>query len=173
MKPSHEPAADDFSALVQRAMSSPDAPPAWVRSAIDLWPQPGTGAQLLATAKAALRLLQASLSFDSWAAPALANGMRGATSDTRHLLFSAEGRDIDLRIVAAADGYALAGQVLGPDDSGEVELSGTALASRTAALDPLGEFRLDGVASGTYRLTLRLGSDAIELPPIDIGPRAP
>ena len=87
------------------------------------------------------------------------------------------GRDIDLRISPAADQFALTGQILGPDESGQVELAtqtgdGIELAdARVAALDALGEFRLDGVRGGTYRLTLRLGGDEIVLPPIEVGGR--
>ena len=48
----------------------------------------------------ARRLVQAVLSFDSWAQPVLAAGVRSGATDTRHLLFNAQGRDVDLRIRA-------------------------------------------------------------------------
>ena len=100
-------------------------------------------------------------------------------SDTRHLLFSAKGRDIDLRISPAAEAFALSGQILGPDDTGVVELvtqsdgAPDSGAARVAPVDALGEFRLDGVRGGTYRLTLRMGGDEIVLPAIDVGARRP
>ena len=176
MKPVESLSDDEFVHLVHRAIALPDAPTSLVRAAIDLWPaaQPAT---LTRVAQAALRLVTAVLSFDSWAQPPLALGMRSGASDTRHLLFSAMGRDIDLRISPAADHFALTGQILGPDESGLVELAtqsgddADGTAARVASLDELGEFRLDGVRGGTYRLTLRMGGDEIVLPPIIVGER--
>ena len=179
MKPVHSLSDDEFVHLVQRALALPDAPQRLVRAAIELWPAARPSA-LKSMADSALRLVAAALSFDSWSRPATALGMRAGASDTRHLLFSAMGRDIDLRITPAADHYALTGQILGPDDAGRVELALQADAgsappdgadARVAALDSLGEFRLDGVRGGTYRLTLRLGGDEIVLPPIEVGAR--
>ena len=182
MKPVHSLSDDEFVHLVQRALALPDAPQRLVRAAIGLWPAARPSA-LKSMADSALRLVAAALSFDSWSRPATALGMRAGASDTRHLLFSAMGRDIDLRITPAADHYALTGQILGPDDAGRVELAlqpdaGSAPpdvlgapGARIAALDALGEFRLDGVRGGTYRVTLRLGGDEIVLPPIEVGAR--
>lgn len=175
MKPVDPLSDDEFVHLVRQAVALPDAPASLVRAATDLWPiqQHST---LKSTAQAGLRLVAAVLSFDSWAQPPAALGMRAAVSSTRHLLFSAQGRDIDLRISPVADQFALAGQILGPDEAGMVELQtqpSVAGSSRSephvAALDALGEFRLDGVCGGTYRMTLRVGSDEIVLPPIDVG----
>ena len=104
-------------------------------------------------------------------------GMRSVASDTRHLLFSAQGRDIDLRISPAADQFALTGQILGPDEAGVIELAARAhdgqkaSGARIVPLDALGEFRLDGVPGGTYQMTLRMGGDEIVLPPIEVGCR--
>ena len=179
MKPVHSLSDDEFVHLVQRAVALPDAPQPLVRAAIELWPAARPSA-LKGMADSALRLVAAALSFDSWSRPATALGMRAGASDTRHLLFSAMGRDIDLRITPAADHYALTGQILGPDDAGRVELALQADAgsappdgadARVAALDSLGEFRLDGVRRGTYRVTLHLGGDEIVLPPIEVGAR--
>lgn len=176
MKPVETLSDDEFAHLVQRAVALPDAPPSLVRAAIDAWPgaQPAT---LHSVAAAALRLVSAVLRFDSWAQPAVALGMRAASSDTRHLLFSAMGRDIDLRISPTADRFALTGQILGPDESGVVELAldggehPGAPDARIVSLDELGEFRLDGVHGGTYRLTLRVGGDEIVLPALVVGER--
>lgn len=184
MKPIDDLSDDEFAHLAQRAARLPDAPAALVRAALDLWPQsrlasapaPVPWATLAAPAQAALRAVAAVLSFDSWARPALAAGMRSGETDTRHLLFTARGRDIDLRISPSAGGFALSGQVLGPDETGTVELAaarepGRAArpAARQAALDELGGFRLDGLEQGTVWLTLRMGGDEIVLPPIDLG----
>jgi hypothetical protein len=176
MKPIHRLSDDEFVHLVQRAVALPDAPSALVRAAIDLWPAAQTS-PLKDLAHAALRLVTAVLSFDSWASPGVAVGMRAVASDTRHLLFSAMGRDIDLRISPITDHFALTGQVLGPDETGVIELAsqsedGNKLAdARVTELDALGEFRLDFVRGGTYRLTLRVGGDEIVLPPIEVGGR--
>jgi hypothetical protein len=168
---------DELAQLVRRAIALSDAPPAVRRAAIKLWPaaQP---ASWRATAQTVIRHVTAALSFDSWAAAPMALSVRGMSSDTRHLLFSAMGRDVDVRISPAADHYALAGQVLGPDESGLVELvdhaadmSGGTPGAHVATLDALGEFRLDGVRPGSYVLTLRLGGNVIVLPPIDVGER--
>jgi hypothetical protein len=161
---------DEFAHLVQCASALPDAPAHCVRSAIGLWRAP-TLVPASAVATAALRLIKAVLSFDSWAQPALAAGVRSAGSDTRHLLFNAQGRDVDLRIAPSAGAFVLSGQILGPDETGVLELADCAAATvtRSASLDDLGEFRIDGIGRGTYHLTLRVGDDQIDLPAIEIG----
>jgi hypothetical protein len=89
------------------------------------------------------------------------------------------GRDIDLRIGPAAEAFALSGQIFGPDDTGVVELitqsdgAPDSGAARVAPVGVFGDFRLDGVPDGTYRLTLRMGGDAIVLPAIHVGARRP
>jgi hypothetical protein len=171
MKPDDHLTDEDLASLLPRAAAMPDAPDTWIRAAEELSARGETPGGVL---RAATRLLAASLRFDSWAGAPLAFGMRALLSDTRHLLFSAMGRDIDLRITPAEAHFALAGQILGPDESGRVELTpqaGQGEGRRTAAIDELGEFRLDDVHSGTYRLTLRMGSDEIVLPPIEVGER--
>jgi hypothetical protein len=177
MKPVDTLSDDEFVHLVQRAVALPDAPPELVQAAVGLWAQ-RTATPLADAARAGLRLVSAVLRSDSWARPPVAFGLRGAADDTRHLLFSAQGRDIDLRISRAADLFALTGQILGPDETGLIELSapsGSApglFEARSAPLDAMGEFRLEGVHGGTYRLTLRMGGDEIVLPTIEVGERA-
>ncbi len=188
MKPIDSLTDDEFTELVQRAAGLPDAPPAMLQSAIDLWPkaQPTSNGSVT---EAVGQIIRAVLSFDSWARPAVAFGMRSAGSDTRQLLFSASGRDVDLRIAPVADTFTLTGQVLGPDESGTLELVAdfpspgpeeelaegysegdkTLIGSRFTSLDELGEFRLADIRAGTYRLTLRMGSDEIVLSPIVVG----
>ena len=176
MKPVPPFGEDEFEDQLRRAVAMPDAPESWVRRAVHgfamrpaIDPDPAV--------RGLLNRIAAVLSFDSWASPALALGVRAVPSDTRHLLFSSQGRDIDLRITPAPQGYAVAGQILGPDETGVVELSPDADATdasasvRCAPLDELGEFRLEGVNRGTYRLTLRVGRDEIALPPIAVGER--
>jgi hypothetical protein len=178
MKPVETLSDDEFVRRVQQAVALPEAPASVVQAAIDLWPHRHQ-VTIKEVAVATVRLVSAVLSFDSWARPAVALGMRGAATDTRHLLFSAKGRDVDLRITPASDRYALSGQILGPDETGLVELSThgadgmKAPGARVVSLDDFGEFRLDDVNVGTYRLTVRVGSDEIVLPPIEVGARSP
>ena len=176
MKPIKTLSEDEFAALVQHAARLPDVPPALTRAAIGLWSSAHAMPRSV-LARTVLKRVAAVLSFDSLASPGLAVGMRAAQSDTRHLLFSAMGRDIDLRITSADDRFVVAGQILGPDESGVGELSaqsddgpGPRRAS-VMMLDTLGEFRIDDVSRGTYVLTLRVGDDEIVLPPIDLGER--
>jgi len=168
-----DPSDEAFSRLVARAVRElPEAPEALQRSAIGLFPAAGALGALKALAVAVATQVQAVLTFDSWAAPALAAGMRSGRSATRHLLFSAQGRDIDLRIAPEAGAFALAGQILGPDETGHVELADAAATDappRVVVLDALGEFRIEGVPRGAYRLTLYLGGESIVLPPLEMG----
>jgi hypothetical protein len=132
-------------------------------------------------AQEAIRQIAAVLSFDSWSTASVAQGMRSVRSPTRHLLFSAEGRDIDLRISPAAEAFGLAGQILGPDEGGTVSIDRADLADladgaegvtaepRVATLDALGAFRIDGLSAGAYRLTLHVGNEQIVLPPVQVG----
>ncbi len=128
-----------------------------------------------------LHKVVAALRFDSASVAPAASGLRGAwggamaTADVRHLLFSAKGRDIDLRVSPGDGGCSLSGQVLGPDEGGRVELAGHLRAgspppppTRHAGIDLLGEFHVDDIVPGTYVLTLFVGRDPIVLPPIDI-----
>lgn len=170
---------DEFSDLVRGAVALPDAPPALVRSAVDLW-RAAHPSLLTAAAGNVLQRIRAVLTFDSWSVAPTALGLRSmpAQSQTRHMLFSAQGRDIDLRIVSAADSYVLAGQILGPDETGLIELAvdthnpRAVQTIRTMPLDALGAFRMESVNAGTYWMTLKLRNDAVELPPIDVGGRA-
>jgi hypothetical protein len=68
----------------------------------------------------------------------------------------------------------VAGQILGPDDVGSIELAvqhGEDRAAHVTHLDAMGEFRIDGLRGGTYVLTLRMGSDEIVLPAVEVGER--
>jgi hypothetical protein len=176
MNPTSMLTDDELAELVQVSAALPDAPPALVRAAVGFW-QAREPSLLTQAAEAIVNRIKAVLTFDSWSTTPMALGLRSAPTEGRHLLFSAQGRDIDLRIVSAADSYVLAGQILGPDDVGSIALSvdtGSGLKSesaQTATLDELGGFRLANVRAGTYWMTLKLGSDAVELPPIQVGVR--
>jgi hypothetical protein len=176
---------DELHRQLQRSVQAlPDAPLHLQRAAIGLWPAAGLSRApgLVAMAQAVLTQISAVLSFDSWAVPAVAAGMRSLRSPTRHLLYSAQGRDIDLRIspngTSATAGFVLAGQILGPDETGSVQLTalqdgkvGPAItpATHLTQLDEMGEFRIEDLAPGSYALTLQVGGDAIVLPPLHVG----
>lgn len=169
MKPIEERPEDEFNRLlIQLASTRSEPRPARV-DRFSHWPLGQGLRQVLQRVVAALR-------FDSRGTQAQQAGLRGNLTDTRHLLFSAKGRDIDLRVVSAGSGFELSGQVLGPDEGGRVALAAHLRASsrpppptRHASIDPLGEFHLDDIDEGTYVLTLLLGSDEIVLPPIEMG----
>ena len=176
MKPVEHLSDDELAGQVQRAVQAlPDAPPSWQRAAVDLWRTASSAADVptvAQTAKALARLVMATLAFDSWAVSGPALGMRSSRNPTRHLLYSAQGRDIDLRITPAAEHFTLSGQILGPDETGRIELAparAPAAASHSGGLDALGEFRLDGVAAGRYVLTLHVGAESIVVEAVDVG----
>lgn len=162
---------DDFARQVRRAVRElPDAPVAWREAAVALWPM--APSPLRAAAGALLAVVQAALRFDSWATPGLAHGMRGGRGGTRHLIYSAQGHDIDLRIAPAAEHFTLSGQVLGPELSAPPELApleADAGSARPLALDEFGEFRLEGVAAGRYTLTLHLPAGPVVVQPLEVG----
>lgn len=158
----------ELSRLAAVAARMPDAPRAWIEGAAALWTRTAR-ADAPPTAKLARRIA-AIVRFDNWAVSPLALGVRSLRGTARHLLYSAEGRDIDVRITPAADRFLLAGQVLGPDEAGHVELAAAGAAGRRVVqLDALGEFHVDAVDAGTYELVLRMGPDEIVLPPIVVG----
>ena len=165
---------DTFERTVARSLRElPDVPGALERAAIALFPSATRPASASVPIRTVWRQVAAALSFDSWAAPGFAHGMRSAKSTTRHLLFAAEGRDIDLRITSPRQAtYELTGQVLGPDEEGEAHLErvGTDTGTmRRCTLDSLAEFRIEGLEAGLYQLTLQMGDQRIALPPIELG----
>lgn len=171
MKPVEQLTDDEFAHLVHRAVQAlPDAPLAWQQAAIGLWP--ASGGRVGEVVKALGAVIAAVLTFDSWATPGLSLGMRSLRSPTRHLLYSAEGRDIDLRITQADEAYAISGQILGPDEAGRVELTAVGAGSEaghSGALDAMGEFRIAAVPAGRYVLTLHLGERPIVVQSLDVG----
>lgn len=174
MKPLQNLSDDEFSHRLRQALVAlPDAPAAWQAAATKLWPTASSAQTLKALVQGVLNHLTAILTFDSWAMPALAHGMRSVCSPTRHLLFSSDGRDIDLRISPDREAFTLTGQILGPDEAGTVEFSpsGDSCGSSVASLDALGEFRISGLGAGTYVMTLHVGKDHIVIPGVEVGER--
>ncbi len=176
MKPIESLNDDELASLVRAAAALPDAPVALVTSAIGLW-QEAHPVAATARGESLIDKIRAVLTFDSWSASPTALGLRSMPSQTRHMMFSAQGRDIDLRILSSAESFVLAGQILGPDETGLIELavdtsSGSpAQKLRTTTLDELGGFHLENVRAGTYWMTLTFAGASIELPPIDVGER--
>lgn len=113
-----------------------------------------------------IQRLVALLKFDSAQAPA-AVGIRSVQSDVRQVLYSAEGYDIDLRVMPTGDTWSVAGQLLGPSAQGQAMLQGPATVYTD--LNELSEFSLDGVPAGQYTLTLHLEDVDIDIDSLDIG----
>jgi anti-sigma factor RsiW len=114
-----------------------------------------------------LRHLLAALRFDSGQMqPAL--GVRAAAAASRQLLFSADVYDLDLRVVATGELWAVSGQVLGPGEGGHVELRGRTGTIETA-MSVVREFVLPPVPAGAYTLILHLPEVVVEIPELPVG----
>ncbi len=165
-----DPGADEFAHLVRRLSRRDTAAAA---------PPPAGPGALLGAARSLLGRAAAVLRFDSASPAGRDTGTRSRGGAVRHLLFSAKGRDIDLRVSPSGARFALSGQVLGPDEAGRVALAphvrgeGTGPRLVAAELDDLGGFHVDALRPGTYVVTLTLGDDEVALPPIDVGPATP
>jgi hypothetical protein len=146
-----------------------DAPEAVIQRAIHVFAARAT-APAAQPAPGLLQRLVATLTFDSAGLAPLAAGLRAESAPTRQLLFSADGRDVDLRIATTDDGrrYVVSGQVLGPDEAGVAVLSAVD-GELTVAWNELSEFHFDAVGPGTCQLTLRAGAWEILLPPLHLG----
>jgi anti-sigma factor RsiW len=110
--------------------------------------------------------LIAVLRFDSAQQP-LAFGMRTGQAGPRQLVFSAEGRHVDLRVMPVGDTWVLAGQVLGAGAGGEAKLQGPYGTARTE-LNAQCEFTMPGVKTGTYTLTLGLPDIDLEITDLSV-----
>lgn len=157
---------------LMRADESADAPPEVIARAVRLF-RPG----LAPERRPSLReRIIAALTFDSGQMP-LAFGVRGAPPEARQMLFTANDYKLDVRITPRAQGWQVAGQVLGTTAqtalSGEVLLQGAHGSSAQAALSALGEFALPPVAPGRYALVARVATDdasvEIEIPELVLG----
>lgn len=113
-----------------------------------------------------LRRMVAALTFDS--ASSLALGMRSGAGQSRQMLFTADGIDLDVRVMTNGDEVSVSGQVLGPDASGSAVLSNSAI-SVTVLLNEQGEFVLPALSVGRYILTLHYGDTEIVVPELVLG----
>lgn len=146
---------------LMRTDTSEDAPPAVIARARRLF-QPRA-----VSVPTGRRRIAALLQFDSLQRP-LALGVRSAQPATRQLLLKAESFDLDVRITPTRAAWQVAGQVLGLEASGQVELQGDT-ATVQADLNDLGEFSLPPVPSGSYNLLLHLADLDVDLPTLYIG----
>jgi hypothetical protein len=153
---------------LHRSRGLRDAPDAAIERVIDVFKPRAKAAP--ASLPSMLQRVWASLRYDSAVDLMLSQGVRSTAAASRQLLYSAEGRDIDLRIVpmdgrAAPDGgpWVIFGQVLGPDLEGVVELRQDDKVRRVP-LDEMLEFRFDDVPGGSMRLALHLKGLLIDLP---------
>lgn len=166
MSPRFPPSDDeDLLAAGRRALRELSDAPEWMILRAE-----ALGAPKVTPAPSLRRRVQALLSVDSWAGAVPA--LRGAAG-SRQMLFSAAEHDLDLRLLPQEAGWALEGQVLGPDEAVQVCLTrpdGQALPPQP--LDELGGFRIEHLAAGRYTLELQFADSVVELPPLDIGDAA-
>jgi hypothetical protein len=149
MKDSSHP---DEAEIVRRLTESrvlQDAPEDLVAKAIALWDQ-------RPRRRVAPRLLAAILSFDTFA-PNLALPSTRAHEEARQLLYSIEGRDVDLRIrrssALATGAWAIVGQVLGPEQAGRISVRCGAFEAQVP-WTANGEFHLEPVPAGECTISL-------------------
>lgn len=145
---------------LMRSDTADDAPAQVVDLAVDLF-------RTRRAPVAVRRRLLAALRYDSWRTLPQA-GMRGGTRSERQLLFNAEGFDVDVRITRSGEVWTIAGQVLGPEQGGQVMLLG-ASGTLQSALTELSEFKLSLVPPDTYRLIVQLSSVQIEIVGLEVG----
>ena len=183
MNPLPEPSDDELADRLMQSRRLEDAPRALVERALGIWSVGSAPAQPGGTTASgvpapgwvgvgtALVRRVAALISDSGFAPAPAWGLRSAGgAAVRQILLQAEGRDIDLRVSPAADGasgWVLGGQLLGPDERGEVQV-GVDTLNLSVQINELGEFRCGPLPAGRWLVVLRLDALTIELPPIEV-----
>ena len=144
--------------LTMKSDTSKDAPRDLLQSAISIFSP---------ARRAPLRHIIAILTFDSrLAGPAY--GIRSLRSTSRQLLYSAQGTDLDLRIIVQNDECLVAGQVIRADCvDGRVEISGDA-GSATASLNEVCEFTLPAIPLGNYSLSVKMPDVQIEIPELEL-----
>jgi hypothetical protein len=163
-----EPPDDTLANALRASRRLEDAPEALIQRAIHLYTV--QAAPVTAASPGLLQRLVAAVSFDSAAASALALGLRSSAAQTRQLLYTAEGRDVDLRVAASVDGrvFVISGQVLGPDEAGVAVLV-SAGQELSATWNELSEFSFAPIGPGPCALTLRAAGWVLELPPLVVG----
>jgi hypothetical protein len=172
-RPTSDPASDsasdpdgDLTRALRRSRVLEDAPEPVIQRVIDSF-QARARVAAAPTAGGPLQRFMAVLGFDSAGATPQLAGLRSVGSTSRQMLFTAEGRDVDLRITPAPGGWQIGGQILGPDETGRVELQGDGYRA-VAVWNDLAEFRFDAVPAGSYLLVLRSADWELVLPEIRI-----
>ncbi|HSE32584.1 MAG TPA: hypothetical protein VLA93_13510 [Pyrinomonadaceae bacterium] len=115
-----------------------------------------------------VRRIIAALSFDSGLNLAPAFGVRSGDAQSRQLIYSAAGFDIDLRVVPEGDRYIISGQLLGEDCAGTTITIESEEQSASADLSELCEFSLPPVMPGTYVVTIRTSDVEVQIPEFDV-----
>jgi hypothetical protein len=122
------------------------------------------------------RMVQAVLELDSWAPGSALAGVRNAAPNQRQLLFRLEQHDVELSVrrsaAAAPQSFALTGQVVGPEEAGEVELQCGEFRARVA-WSAHGEFQLEQVPGGECVLRLRAQTWETTLPAFTLSAARP
>jgi hypothetical protein len=165
------PGSPEDAALEQALASSRamvNAPESTILRAVSLFqarvPAPA------AEARPSLRSIATKI-FDSLSVAPLALGLRSDRQSSRQLLFSADGRDIDLRITGippeGAVRFTVAGQVFGPDAAGQAELKAVGYHAKQAWTE-WSEFRFADVPPGPCTLLLTGADWQIELPAFEL-----
>ncbi len=95
-------------------------------------------------------------------------GVRSAQAVERQLLLNAEDYHLDLRITRSGNMWMVAGQVLGPDGTGHVELRSDTNTVETD-LNDQAEFVLPAVPANRYTLTVRLPDVEMTFAPLELG----
>ena len=164
-RPPDQPA--DIEQTLRASRRLEEAPEALIQRAIGLWQPraaPAGGEDGL------LQRWRATLRLDSAATGNVALGLRSSgVASTRQMLFSAEGRDIDLRLEPLPDHHwRISGQVLGPDSTGQAELRCGDTPAQRVAWNELAEFEFAPVAGGVCTLMLCSDGWQIDLPPFEL-----
>lgn len=146
-----------LAAALARSRVLVDAPEALIQRTIDLFP----------ARRPAVRRLAAVLRFDSLTLAPQAAGVRSGGDGTRQVLFSAEGRDVDLRIAPDGSRWRITGQVLGPDAQGRTRLESESLRLEVD-WNELSEFGFEPVPPGNIVLTLHGEGWEMVLPALKI-----
>ena len=115
-----------------------------------------------------VRRIIAALSFDSGLNLAPAFGVRSGDAQSRQLIYSAAGFDIDLRVVPEGDRYIISGQLLGEDCAGTTITIESEEQSASADVSELCEFSLPPVMPGTYVVTIRTSDVEVQIPEFDV-----
>lgn len=106
---------------------------------------------------------------DSLTVPNSALGIRSTPTRVRHLLFACPTFDMTLRIEPQAEGFLLAGQLLGIEGASEVRLLGPRSQVAQVLADEEFQFTFMHVAPGRYHFAVATTSEQFETPTVEVG----